>query len=77
MPTKNKTPEEIAVIKTDIKYIKEFISDIKDNHLHSIYLRLTNFEKVILSRLPGWATALITILSSIVTGLIIYGVMRK
>lgn len=77
MEPKNKTPEEIAVIKTDIKYILEFIKDIKDNHLNSIYKRLTNFEKVIVSRLPGWATAIITLLSSIVTGLIIYGVMRK
>ncbi len=77
MPLKNKTSgERLAVIETEVGHIKGFMLDIKDNHLHSIYIRLTNFEKVILSRLPGWATALITILSSIVTGLIIYGVMR-
>ena len=77
MAPKNKTAEDVAVIKTKIGYIEKFIEDIKDNHLKSIYKQLKGLDAKILSRLPGWATAIITLLSSIVTGLIVYGAMRK
>ena len=77
MTPKDKTAEDVAVIKTKIGYIEEFIKDIKNNHLHSIYKQLKDVESKMLSRLPGWATIIITLLSSIVTGLIVYGAMRK
>ena len=77
MAPKSKTSEDVAIIKTKIGYIEDFMKDIKDNHLNSIYKQLRSFETKIMSRLPGWATAIITLLSSIVTGLIVYGAMRE
>ena len=69
--------ERIAIIETNIKHIGEFIEDIKDNHLPSIYSRFTCMEKKIANRLPGWATILITFFSSLAVGLIVYAIIKK
>ena len=82
---KEKTvPERLAVIETEITNIKETLDDIKSNHLHSIYKKFDDiwrkfncFEKKLTNRLPLWATLFITLLTSLVVGLVIYGVMRK
>jgi hypothetical protein len=77
-------PERLAVIETEVTNIKETLEDIKNNHLNSIYKKfddiwkkLSCFEKKLANRLPLWATLLITLLSSLVAGLVVYGVMRK
>ena len=69
-------PERLAAIENELGHIKGFMEDIKDNHLASIYKRFTCMEKKIANRLPGWATILLTLLSSLTVGLIIYGVMK-
>ena len=82
---KDKTvPERLAVIETEITHIKESFDDIKDNHLHSIsnkfdaiWGKINGFERKLTNRLPAWAMIIITFLSSLVIGLIVYGVMRK
>lgn len=82
---KEKTiPERLAVIETEITNIKETLDDIKNNHLNSIYKKFDDiwkkfvcFEKKLASRLPLWVTMMITLLSSLCVGLIVYGVMRK
>ena len=82
---KEKTvPERLAVIETEVTNIKETLDDIKNNHLNSIYKKFDDiwnkfscFEKKLTNRLPLWATLLITLLSSLVVGLVVYGVMRK
>ena len=81
---KEKTvPERLAVIETEITNIKKLFDDIKNNHLNSIYKKFDDiwtkfscFETKLTSRLPLWATLLITLLSSLVVGLVVYGVMR-
>ena len=77
-------PERLAVIETEVMNIKETLDDIKNNHLNSIYKKFDDiwkkfscFEKKLTNRLPLWATLLITLLSSLVVGLVVYGVMRK
>ena len=77
-------PERLAVIETEMKNMGIDIKAIKDNHLNSIYKKFDDiwekfncFERKILNRLPGWVTVMITLLSSLVVGLIVYGVMRK
>lgn len=77
-------PERLAVIETEITNIKETLDDIKNNHLNSIYKKFDDIwqkfvclEKKIISRLPLWVTMMITLLSSLCVGLIVYGVMRK
>ncbi len=77
-------PERLAVIETEITNIKETLDDIKNNHLNSIYKKFDDiwnkfncFEKKLTSRLPLWTTLLITLLSSLVVGLVVYGVMRR
>ena len=82
---KEKTvPERLAVIETEVTNIKDTLDDIKNNHLNSIYKKFDDiwnkfscFEKKLTNRLPLWATLLITLLSSLVAGLIVYGVMRR
>lgn len=78
------TPEHLAVIDTELKYIRKDIDDIKSNHLHSIYSKFDDiwkkfncFERKLTTRLPLWATSMITILSSLSVGLIVYSVMKK
>ena len=77
-------PERLAVIETEVTNIKDTLDDIKNNHLNSIYEKFDDiwkkfncFEKKLTNRLPLWATLMITLLSSLVVGLIVYGVMRK
>ena len=77
-------PERLAVIETEITNIKETLDDIKNNHLNSIYKKFDDIwqkfvclEKKITSRLPLWVTMMITLLTSLCVGLIVYGVMRK
>jgi len=77
-------PERLAVIETEITNIKETLDDIRNNHLNSIYKKFDDiwnkfscFEKKLTSRLPLWTTLLITLLSSLVVGLVVYGVMRR
>ena len=77
-------PERLAVIETEVTNIKDTLDDIKNNHLNSIYKKFDDiwnkfscFEKKLTNRLPLWATLLITLLSSLVVGLIVYGVMRR
>ena len=77
-------PERLAVIETEITNIKEAFDDIKNNHLQSIYKKFDDiwkkfncFERKLTSRLPLWTTLIITLLSSLVVGLVVYGVMRK
>ncbi len=77
-------PERLAVIETEVTNIKETLDDIKNNHLNSIYNKFDDiwkkfncFEKKLANRLPLWTTLLITLLSSLVVGLVVYGVMRK
>jgi len=82
---KEKTvPERLAVIETEIANIKEILDDVKNNHMNSIYKKFDDiwkkfgcFERKITSRLPLWVTMIITLLSSLCVGLIVYGVMRK
>jgi uncharacterized protein YicC (UPF0701 family) len=82
---KEKTiPERLAIIETEVTNIKETLDDIKNNHLNSIYTKFDDiwkkfncFEKKLTNRLPLWATLFITLLSSLVVGLVVYGVMRK
>ena len=50
---------------------------MKDNHLHSIYKRLTDFETKMMSRLPAWGTIMVTFLSSLCVGLLVWGFMKK
>ena len=75
--SKKNTSERLAVIETEVGHIKGFIVDIKDNHLHSIYKRLTDFETKMMSRLPAWGTVMVTFLSSLCVGLLVWGFMRK
>src|SRR3989338_10230753 len=82
--TEKTVPERLAVIETEITNIKETLDDIKDNHLNSIYNKFDDIwqkfvclEKKIISRLPLWVTMIITLLTSLCVGLIVYGVMRK
>lgn len=77
-------PERLAVIETEVTNIKETLDDIKNNHLNSIYNKFDDiwgkfncFEKKLANRLPLWTTLLITLLSSLVVGLVVYGVMRR
>ena len=77
-------PERLAVIETEITNIKETLDDIKNNHLNSIYNKFDDIwkkfvclEKKMTSRLPLWGTMMITLLTSLCVGLIVYGVMRK
>ena len=65
---KKTSAERFAIIETEVGHIKAFMIDIKDNHLKSIYKKL--------DRLPIWATIMITLLSSLCVGLMVYGVMR-
>ena len=73
---KTNTSERLAVIETEIRHVKDFMLDLKDNHLASIYTRLTNFETKMMNRLPAWGTIIITFLSSLCVGLIVWGSMR-
>jgi len=66
---KKTAAERFAIIETEIGHIKTFMIDIKDNHLKSIYKKL--------DRLPTWATIIITFLSSLCVGLLVWGFMRK
>ncbi|MFH1653605.1 MAG: hypothetical protein ABIE74_06080 [Pseudomonadota bacterium] len=82
--TEKTVPERLAVIETEITNIKETLDDIKNNHLNSIYNKFDDmwqkfvcFEKKMTSRLPLWGTMMITLLTSLCVGLIVYGVMRK
>jgi len=77
-------PERLAVIETEVTNIKETLDDIKNNHLNSIYKKFDDiwnkfscFERKLANRLPLWTTLLITLLSSLAVGLVVYGVMRK
>ena len=74
--SKKNTSERLAVIETEVGHIKDFIVDIKDNHLHSIYKRLTDFETKMMSRLPAWGTIMVTFLSSLCVGLLVWGFMK-
>ena len=74
---KKTSGERLAVIETEVGSIKGFMVDIKDNHLHSIYKRLTDFETKMMSRLPAWGTIMVTFLSSLCVGLLVWGFMRK
>jgi len=50
-----------------IRNIEGDINDIKNNHLHSIYKKLSSIEKKMYQR-PGWfLTALLSILSISIT----------
>jgi len=50
-----------------IRNIEEDINDIKNNHLHGIYKKLSCIEKKMYQR-PGWfLTALLSILSICIT----------
>ena len=82
--TEKTMPERLAVFETEITNIKETLDDIKNNHLNSVYnkfddiwKRFNCFEKKLSSRLPLWVTMMITFLTSLCVGLIVYGVMRK
>lgn len=69
--------ERLASIETDMEHIKKALDGIKDNHLKSIYKKLTDLELKIFNKVPPWATIVISFLSSLVIGLITYGVMRR
>ena len=74
---KKTTLERLATIDAEIGHIRGFMIDIKDNHLHSIYKRLTDFETKMMSRLPAWGTIMVTFLSSLCVGLLVWGFMKK
>ena len=81
---KETTGEQLSRINTEIVHIKDDIHDIKSNHLHTIQenfealrKQFAEFELKILNRLPAWGTIIITILSSLSVGLVVYGCMRK
>ena len=69
----NKTTEErMATVETDIKYIREDIKDIKDNHLKAIYQKIECIVQKLSSKRPSWTVSwLITFLGSAVIGLLV------
>ena len=69
--------ERLASIEVEIQNIKESINDIKDNHLASIYKKLECFETKLISRLPAWGVIIITFLSSLSVGLIVWTIRMK
>jgi len=84
MSSNKSVKERLVCIETEMINVKKILDDIKNNDLHAIYEKFDDiwkkfgyFEKKLTSRLPLWATIFISFLCSLVTGLIIYGVMRK
>ncbi len=75
--------QRLTRVETEMLDIKSNIKSIKDNHLIKIYEKLDNFQKMIadlekkilkeISSRPSWTiTMIITLLSSLVTGLTIF-----
>jgi len=75
----DKTPEErMATLETDIKYIREDVKDIKDNHLKQIYQKIECIVQKLSSKRPSWTVSwLITFLGSAVIGLIVLLLTRR
>jgi len=69
----NKTIEErMATVETDIKYIREDIKDIKDNHLKTMANKIECIVQKLASKRPSWTVSwLITFLGSAVIGLLV------
>ena len=66
-PFKPQTLFEVYICG-EFKHLKEKVDDIKNNHLPSIYKRLSR---------PSWSVAIaITALTSLSVGLIVQAVMR-
>ena len=75
----NKTMEEkMAIVETDVRYIREDIKDIKDNHLTQIYQKIECIVQKLSSKRPSWTVSwLITFLGSAVIGLIVLLLTRR
>jgi len=68
----NKQDVAIKGLQTDMKWIKREITDIKQNHLTSIYKAIGGLKNAIGSRPTWFVTLVITSLLSILTGLSVY-----
>jgi len=63
---------EIATIQTDISWIRDEITSIKDNHLNSIYKKIDKIEKRY-DKKPSWAVSIIiALLSSASLALLVF-----
>lgn len=76
--------EEIAVLKTDMKWIKQELGDIKDNHLRGIYRQLGNLNKqfqdhkVLIEKRPTWLiVGVFSTMCSLIIALVSYIVFGK
>ena len=68
----DKIATKIAIVETDIRYIREDIKDIKDNHLKQIYQKIECIIQKLSSKRPSWTVSwLITFLGSAVIGLLV------
>ena len=72
----NNKNREIGEIRSDVKWLKTELADIKNNHLVSIYEKLDSVEKCVHER-PTWLIAgVFTIMGGIIIGLATYLLTR-
>ena len=63
-------------LENEVMNLRGLIIDMRDNHLHTIYLKLDELNKALMSRLPAWATIIFGLMSAVISGLVVYGCMR-
>ena len=56
-----KTEVDIAILKNDVKNIKEIVGKIEENHLPHIYDRLGKIERLIAYGMGGIAVLMVAI----------------
>jgi len=59
--------QKFATLETKMENVEKFMEDIMNNHLKTIYRKLSTY-------LPRWVTMIITVLTSIVVGFIVWSV---
>ena len=63
-------------LEVEVKNLKDTIIDMRDNHLHTIYIKLDELNKALMSRLPAWATIIFGLMTALIAGLVVYSCMR-
>ena len=63
-------------LEVEVKNLKDTVVDMRDNHLHTIYVKLDELNKALMSRLPAWATIIFGLMSAVISGLVVYGCTR-
>ena len=72
-----KYEKEIGALIEANSNFKEFMSDIKDNHLQSIYGKLTEIIEKMSSRRPSWSVAWIIATLTTLCGILITVILKK